>query len=273
MKSRRSGRGLPRRGVPLGQHFLTGPWAARTLAHAVNVGLNETILEIGPGRGALTRELLSVGHVVAIEKDAELIDALRRTFSDEIASGRLHLICGDIRDIAPETLGLERYLIAANIPYYITGEIIRQFLTARMQPRAMALLVQKEVAERIIARDEKASILSLSVKAYGTPRIVAKVGRGNFSPPPEVDSAILLIDGISRGKFLDVDEETFFKAVRAGFSSKRKYLSTNLANVFGKVAVATAFSSCKIPAKCRAEDVDLNAWLRLARALQNTSRT
>lgn len=254
----RSGRKNPQRGARLGQHFLTGQWAARKLAEVVAVRPDETILEIGPGKGALTKELLATGaHVTAIEKDPDLVVRLRKS---NMGQTRLTLIEADIRDIAPEKLGLKNYVVAANIPYYITGEIIRQFLTCVTPPRAMALLVQKEVADRIIARDGKESILSLSVKAYGNPKIIAKVARGNFSPPPSVDSAILLIDRISKEFFNGASEGSFFKVVRAGFAGKRKFLANNLANVFGKEKTVAGFIACAVPEKARAEDLPLEKW-------------
>ena len=254
------------RGARLGQHFLTGQWAARALARAAEVRAGETILEIGPGKGALTKELLATGNkVVAVEKDEVLVGQLEDAFAHETTSGALTLVSQDIRnfDVASSNLIAGTYVVAANIPYYITGEIVRTFLTAKKQPRAMALLVQKEVAERIIARDGKESILSLSVKAYGAPKIVAKVSRGNFSPPPSVDSAILLIENISRTFFVDVDESVFFKIVRDGFASKRKFLVSNLC-VFGKENVSRAFAACGISEKARAEDVPLEKWKLLA---------
>jgi 16S rRNA (adenine1518-N6/adenine1519-N6)-dimethyltransferase len=259
-----------KRGARLGQHFLTGQWAARKLAAAVSVRAGETILEIGPGKGALSRELLAKGaKVVAVEKDEALVGQLAQTFAVEIASGKLVVVGDDIRNFDPTTFGFAArgYVVAANIPYYITGEIIRQFLTAAVQPRAMALLVQKEVAERIIARDGKESILSLSVKAYGSPKLIAKVSRGNFSPPPSVDSAILLVDDISKRFFSDVSEKEFFTVVRAGFASKRKFLANNLGGQFGKENVLKAFIACKIDEKTRAENVHLNEWRHLAKEI------
>ena len=159
----------------------------------------------------------------------------------------------------------EPYTVAANIPYYITGEIIRQFLTAQHQPSTMALLVQKEVAQRIVAQKE--SILSLSVKAYGTPKIVAKVSRKHFSPPPSVDSAILLIENISRDFFAEISEEDFFTVVRAGFAAKRKMLANNLSTVFPKQKVLEALAACGVPEKARAEDVALGEWKALTKKL------
>ena len=288
-----------RKGARLGQHFLIHSWAASALALAAPLQRGETILEIGPGKGILTRELLKLGSVIAIEKDTALVHTLRETFAAEIATGRLSIFSGDVRDVMMElretvpdarhgemarepykrtvsaTLRLRNeedgivlrggYVVAANIPYYITGEIIRQFLTAPAQPRAMALLVQKEVAQRIVS--EKESILSLSVKAYGKPRIIAKVPRKHFSPPPSVDSAILLVESISRDFFENIPEKIFFDIVHAGFASKRKLLANNLSVHFPKERVLAALSSASIDARARAEVVPLEKWGVLARAL------
>jgi 16S rRNA (adenine1518-N6/adenine1519-N6)-dimethyltransferase len=167
--------------------------------------------------------------------------------------------------VTPDSLGIEKYVVAANIPYYITGEIIRHFLTAPKQPRAMSLLIQKEVAERIVARDGKESILSLSVKAFGKPSIVAKVPAGCFNPPPRVDSAILLVENISRDFFDTIKEEDFFKVIKAGFASKRKMLAGNLKGLFGDAAGTLA--ECHIDPKVRAEDLQLNQWKLLTQKL------
>jgi 16S rRNA (adenine1518-N6/adenine1519-N6)-dimethyltransferase len=253
-----------RKGARLGQHFLKHGWAARALAKAVALRPGETFVEIGPGKGILTRELLAEGPVVAIEKDEVLCAKLREDFADDIASGKLVLIEGDVRDFDPAALA-GAYAVAANIPYYITGEIMRQFLSADAQPRAMALLVQKEVAQR--ATSDKESLLSLSVKAYGNPRIVEKVPAKHFSPPPSVDSAILLISGISKEFFSDIAEDGFFRLLHQGFAQKRKMLIGNLSNAYEKERVRAAFALAGIPEKARAEDVALPQWKVLVRAL------
>ncbi len=258
-------------GERLGQHFLIHSWAARALAHAAVPHEGETILEIGPGKGALTKELLALlpaqagGTVVAVEKDDALVQILRENFPNDIAKGRLRIVQEDVRDVTPESLGLENYVLAANIPYYITGEIIRQFLTAQRPPRTMALLIQKEVAQRIVS--EKGSILSISVRAYGEPRIVEKVPKKHFSPPPSVDSAILAVEHISKDFFRDVDEAQFFRVVKAGFASKRKFVANNLATMFDKEKVLSAFESAHVPEKARAEDMSLAQWKEVAKAL------
>ena len=135
-----------RKGARLGQHFLIHSWAAKKLAYAAAPQAGEIILEIGPGKGVLTRELLQLGKVIAIEKDPALVELLQKTFVEELQDGRLQLIEQDVRDFNPANCQLVtgNYIVAANIPYYITGEIIRQFLTADAQPRAIALFVQKK---------------------------------------------------------------------------------------------------------------------------------
>jgi len=257
-----------RRGARLGQHFLNAEWVARDLVAAVAPREGEVIVEVGPGRGALTEKLLATGNVVvAIEKDEALGAFLLEKFAEVVAAGKLHLMEGDIRDgDTYDVLAGRPYVVAANIPYYITGEIIRDFLTAAHQPRAMALLIQKEVAERIVARDGKESILSLSVKAYGTPKVVAKVPAGCFNPPPSVDSAILLVENISREFFADISEELFFKTVKAGFAAKRKQLGGNLEKVFGEAA-GQALSAAGVVKTARAEDVALEAWRKIVQGL------
>ncbi|HWP61259.1 MAG TPA: rRNA adenine N-6-methyltransferase family protein, partial [Candidatus Paceibacterota bacterium] len=141
---------MKKRGARLGQHFLANTMYASKLAQAVRIGAGDTVVEIGPGKGALTNALLATGaRVIAIEKDEALVEVLRGKFPEEISEKQLELIEGDVRDFEAPA---QAYAVAANIPYYITGEIIRQFLTAQNQPQRTALLVQKEVAERIVAK-------------------------------------------------------------------------------------------------------------------------
>lgn len=256
---------MKRGGAKLGQHFLIHSWAARALAHAVPLNEGETYLEIGPGKGILTRELLSLGPCVAVEKDPELIPRLEETFAEEIRTGKFKLVEDDVRNISADSLGLGSYVVAANIPYYITGEIVRQFLTAGNQPRALALLVQKEVAQRVVSKKE--SLLSLSVKAYGVPHIAEKVPKKHFSPPPKVDSAILVIERVSKDFFSDITEDNFFKVAHAGFASKRKMVVNNLAVVFGKEKALAALAAAGIPEKARAEDIGVEGWKELTRGL------
>lgn len=180
----------------LGQNFLTSVPARIAMVKAGEVQEKDTVLEIGPGRGFLTQELLQTGaHVVALEKDSDLLPLLREAFS---TYKNFSVIEGDALTFEPtqETLQSTHYKLIANIPYYITGAIISRYLSHKNQPDVMVILIQKEVAERIIARDNKESILSLAVKVYGNPKIIKKVDKGSFNPIPKVDSAILSIQDI-----------------------------------------------------------------------------
>ncbi|MBX9765206.1 16S rRNA (adenine(1518)-N(6)/adenine(1519)-N(6))-dimethyltransferase RsmA, partial [Patescibacteria group bacterium] len=252
------------RGAKLGQHFLTNAGIARIVAESSGAAENVRVYEIGPGKGMLTKELLALGaSVTAVEKDPEMSAILHTEFAAEIKKKTLTVIEGDARDYTPDAVFPKgEYVIAANIPYYITGELIRTALTSKNQPKAVALLIQKEVAERI-ARSKKESLLSLSVKAYGTPKYVKTVSAGSFNPPPAVDSAVLSITNISRKHFAHTSEDAFFRVIKAAFAQKRKTLGGNLKKVFG-VKALEALSYAGIPEKERAENVPLALWLRVA---------
>lgn len=251
----------------LGQNFLLHAQTAERIANASGISKDDTVLEIGPGTGKLTRALLlRAKRVIAIEADAELIPTLTETFKKEIAEGALTLIRGDVRTFDPASLQ-KSYHLVANIPYYITGEIIRQFLTTPRQPQSITVLVQKEVAERI-ARAKKESLLSLSVKAYGTPKYQFTVPRGAFFPAPSVDSAVLSIQNLSKKAFTDEKEEVhFFSVLHAGFAHKRKLLARNLESVASEEKIIAVFEEIGIPKKARAEDLSVSTWLLLSRAL------
>lgn len=257
----------------LGQHFLHSPSALAQIIAAARLKEGETVLEIGPGTGILTEALLQTGaRVIAVEKDPRSIEMLKQGFSKEIAEKRLEPILGDILDekIVNSSLpsGNGNYAIVANIPYYITGAILERFLEHAPRPNRMVLLVQKEVAERIIAKDKKESILSISVKVFGTPRILGEVPRGAFVPPPTVDSAILGIDGISDRIFSEnkLESTRFFSMIRAGFAHKRKYLLRNLESVAEKEKLDEIWAVQGLDPKVRAEDLSVREWVEIAHA-------
>ena len=252
----------------LGQHFLHSKKALAAIIEAAAIAPCDTILEIGPGTGVLTRSLLETGaHIIAVEADKDMCELLSKDFRTALKARQLDLIEGDVRERAfANLIGNKPYSIVANIPYYITGELLRLFLTHHHQPKSMTLLVQKEVAERI-ARSKKETVLSLSVKAYGTPRYVMTVPARYFNPPPKVDSAVLHIDHISRNFFADVSEERFFKVVKAGFLSKRKTLTNNLVGFGDKAQVTAILAQLGLPENIRAEDVSLEEWRHIAAML------
>lgn len=257
----------------LGQYFLTNPRVVKKMIDAARLQKGDTVLEIGPGTGTLTEGLLDAGAaVIALEADERAVTALRERFAEALASKQLTLHHTDVRDgaitdfVPPDAA----YAVVANIPYYLSGMLLRTTLEGAHQPHRVVFLVQKEVAERITQhknKDKKESLLSLSVKAYGTPRYAATVSRGNFAPQPSVDSAILAIDDISRARFKTLDEKWFFRVLHAGFSSRRKQLVGNLAVLRDKKTLLEQFSALDIPPNVRGEDLSIDAWCALAAAL------
>ncbi len=277
----------------LGQNFLIAPKVAERIALLASSGHDvsrRVVLEVGPGKGMLTRELLKRAEkVVAIEKDDRLYELLQTSFSKEIKLGRLQLVHGDAVNLLglgnwkselenpnSEFLIPNSYTVAANIPYNLTGELLRLFLSAEPKPASVTVLVQKEVAERVVAKDGKESILSLSVKAYGEPHFEGKVPRTLFRPVPGVDSAILHIANVSNAFFDTLlprfnlsskVEGAFFALVRLGFAHKRKFLLSNLADLHDRTKLVAAFENIGIQKTARAENLTLSQWSALFVAL------
>lgn len=262
----------------LGQNFLRNEGVIKKIRDAADPAGNDVILEIGPGKGALTGELLGfAGKVIAVEKDDELFAHLGERFSKEISKGLFDLVNGDILEFDPEILRFYgSYKLIANIPYNITGAIVEKFLSAAFQPEMMVLMVQKEVAERIVAKDKKTggagkeSILSIAVKAYGIPSYICTVKAGSFVPAPSIDSAVIRISEISRKNFSDKHhEEVFFQIVKAGFAHKRKMLSGNLKNILEPYIVEESMKASTLHPSVRAEDLSIDDWLNLSRLVYN----
>jgi 16S rRNA (adenine1518-N6/adenine1519-N6)-dimethyltransferase len=271
----------------LGQNFLKDKSALRKIVEVSEIGPDDVVLEICPGKGALTSFLLQSGaRVLAVEKDHRLIPELQERFENQVTSGQLEIIEGDILEMDAQSLfqnlfhvsragreaefKTQHYRLVANIPYYITGQILRNFLETEYQPRSMTLMVQKEVAERIVARDGKESILSLSVKAFGTPRYVQTVAAKYFSPAPSVDSAILYIGGISQQTLAGqgISAEIFFTYLKTGFAGKRKQLAKNLSALHQRSEIESALADLDLPKQIRAEDMNIDQWLLLIKKLQ-----
>ena len=259
----------------LGQNFLKSEPALRKIVEAGEIKSDDVILEIGPGKGALTKKLLATScQVIAVEKDTDLYDLLKNKFQEEILSSKFKLVNEDILefDIKKYKLSAESYKLIANIPYNITGAILKKFLTEKNQPTLMVLMVQNEVAKRIVARDGKESILSISVKAYGEPKMIMKVPARYFSPAPKVDSAIIAIKNISRKNFTspqpspwkgeggNINEEKFWEIVKTGFAHKRKRLGNNLKSLFSDKKDMLIHIENK-----RAEDLSLSDWIELSK--------
>jgi 16S rRNA (adenine1518-N6/adenine1519-N6)-dimethyltransferase len=252
----------------LGQNFLTAPSVVTNIVRSGNVSDVDTVLEIGPGKGVLTKALLLSGAtVMAIEKDDALYEYLQTEFSEYIKSNKLKLIHGDVLQILPTLILKDEYKLIANIPYNITGKIISDFLSRDHKPSCMVLMVQYEVAARIVGRQNKPSILSIAVEVYGKPKLIQRVSAGSFYPKPRVDSAVLLISEISGSFFKNnnIPEDIFFKTLKSGFAHKRKKLSSNLKEVFDEVDWNKVFIDLKLAPNTRAEEINKETWLDLSK--------
>jgi 16S rRNA (adenine1518-N6/adenine1519-N6)-dimethyltransferase len=261
----------------LGQHFLTSDIVPGWMCDAAEIASNDKVIEIGPGTGILTRELIKRGaQVIALEADLRAIEVLQETFANELTSGQLTLIHQDVRtlDVTHLPVTDRQFKVVANIPYYLSGMLFRTFLESPVQPTTLVYLVQKEVAKRIttgISRGEKESLLSLSVKAYGTPEYVRTVSKGHFNPPPKIDSAIIAVRNINRDLFTDITEDQFFKVLHLAFGNKRKQLAGNLSKDFDRETVTHTLSTLELPVSVRAEDVPLKMWPILVHAIFSTA--
>lgn len=247
-----------------GQNFLTQPKIAQDIVDVGGLSKKDKVLEIGPGKGMLTEKILATGaKVVAVEKDRDLIGFLENKFEKEIKKSQLKIINEDILNFDVSKNFNANYKLIANIPYYITGIILRKFLESKNQPKIMVLMVQYEVAKRIVSKDMKESILSISIKAYGIPKIIKRVSAGSFFPKPNVDSAILSIENISKDLFIrnKISEKKFFEIIKRGFSSKRKKLSSNLGIKKG------LWEKSGLSENIRAEELSLENWIDLIKIL------
>ena len=283
----------------LGQNFLKSQSALKQIIEAGDLKKGEIVLEIGPGKGALTEKILETGAILfAIEKDRELIAFLEEKFQKYIENKSFFLIEGDVLELnikeilknvvsksiaqaGEPSIAIRQqanmrgfrnnifqdnsqkntfniYKIIANIPYNITGAILKKFLTEENSPERMVLMVQNEVAKRIVANNEPESILSISVKAYGKPKIITKVPARYFSPAPKVDSAVILIKDINKDLFKEnkISEDKFWQIVKTGFAHKRKKLSSNLKNL---IKLDEKYTNS------RAEELEIKDWIELTK--------
>ena len=253
----------------LGQNFLQDPLALEEIVSAAEIQPTDTVLEIGPGLGSLTRYLaISAKEVVAVELDPNLLPPLQAALHPY---SNVRLIQGNILKLSPKDLITEKdYLVVANIPYYITSAVIRHLLEAEVKPRRMVLTVQKEVAERISAKPGDMSLLALSVQVYGKPSIAARIPASAFFPTPKVDSAILCVDIYPAPLIKPELLNTFFKLIKAGFSQKRKTLRNSLSSGL-HISPANAVEllvRTGIDPQRRAETLSIEEWEKLSETIK-----
>ena len=278
-------RAKPSKGM--GQNFLVHQLTLNKIIEAGQVNSGDTILEIGPGIGTLTRELAKhAKQVIAIEKDGMMVEILKETL---LHFKNVNVINGDIlkmnfqipnpkSQINPNAQLPKKYKIVANIPYYLTSPLIRMFLETKNQPELMVLMLQKEVAQRICAVPPNMSILAVSVQFYATAKVMFSVGKEKFWPSPKIDSAIIKITPHKTD--LPVPAELFFQIVKAGFSHPRKQLANNFYQILGgksasakssgvtKEEIIAWLSKNNLKPSQRAETLTIQDWVNLTKSYQ-----
>lgn len=248
----------------LGQNFLIDPHYLARVADAGNISGEDLVLEIGAGIGNLTLQLAErAKEVIAVEIDPKLIPILQSVTASKT---NVNILQGDILRIDLDDLfQSEAFQVVANIPYYITSNLMRHITSGENRPQRMILTIQKEVAERIIARTGKLSLLALSVQVYGSPTLVSIVPAGTFYPVPKVDSAVVRVDFFQSPLIPEAQLDSFFIVAKAGFSQKRKKLRNSLSAGLNleKEMVETLLAEVDIDFNRRAETLSLNEWIKL----------
>lgn len=252
---------LPRAKKSFGQNFLVDSTAVQKIIAAAEIKKGETVLEIGPGTGVLTRALVDAGaYVIAVEADKDLIPPLQKAFG-----GQIELIHGDALSLNHSTtprLHDFSYKLVANIPYNITSQVLERFLTTSPRPSRMVLMVQKEVAERITAQPPKMSLLSVICQLYAKCERISIVKAGAFRPIPKVDSAVVRLD-LYNPKHPSLgarDPEQAIALAKRGFHARRKQLKSNLGP-----AIVPVLTSLDIDPKARAETLTVKQWMNVSK--------
>lgn len=252
----------------LGQHWLKDRDVLAHIADEAHITKDDTVLEIGPGLGTLTSELLRrAQNVIAVELDGDLAAKLPGQFPGKA----LEVVNQDILTFDLTQLP-KGYVVVANVPYYITSKIIQLLTTSSNPPRSIVLLIQKEVAERIVATPGDMSILAISAQVYATVRLGDVVPAELFTPPPKVDSQVVVLDMLPKPKVSEEEIRAFFRVVKAGFSAKRKKLRSSIASGLhlAKPEVERVLTAAGINPDDRAEQLSVDDWLRLTKTVSQT---
>lgn len=248
----------------LGQHWLKDRDVLAHIADCAELTESDTVLEIGPGLGTLTSELLRRSKkVIAVEFDEDLARKLPGQFPGK----NLEVVQSDILSFDLSALPTG-YKVVANVPYYITSKIVQLLMTAENKPDIAVLLVQKEVAERLAARPGDMSILAVSAQLFADVTLGDVVPAELFTPPPKVDSAVVILQTRKEPFLRDISEKEFFRLVKAGFSAKRKKLRSSLSGGLGisKADAEILIKKAGIDPDNRAENLSLDDWVKLVEA-------
>ncbi len=244
----------------LGQHWLTDIQVLEAIAEYAQIENTDTVLEIGPGLGTLTKKLLQqAGHVIAVEIDRDLVDNLTKSGNNNLTVVQGDILKFDLTELPPA------YKVVANIPYYLTSNLIKTLSESLNPPSIMVLLVQKEVARRVSASPGQMSILALSAQLYNKAKLGIEVPAEMFQPPPKVDSQVIVLSRHTKPLFKDLDTKIFFRLIKAGFSAKRKKLSSALSGGLGmsKQDAITLLEQSGIDPSLRAQNLSLSDWHQL----------
>lgn len=257
----------PKKG--LGQNFLADAHHLQKIVDAAGLTPADTVLEIGPGPGTLTRLLAeTAGQVIAVELDAAMVHLLRTetSYLPNLTVVQADILQTRVQELLPDAA--RPYKVVANLPYYITSAAIRHLLESDPRPQRVVVTIQKEVAQRIVAQPGQMSLLAVSVQFYGAPVLVHQIPAGAFFPPPKVDSAVVRIDVFPQPAVSTATPEAFFRVVKAGFSQKRKQLKNTLAAglQLPGTEVTSALHAAGIEPSRRAQTLSLAEWGRLADA-------
>ncbi|KPK10923.1 MAG: hypothetical protein AMJ56_07000 [Anaerolineae bacterium SG8_19] len=250
----------------LGQNFLTDSQILSRISSAADLNPEDNILEIGPGLGALTKQLAPyVKRIVAIEIDDRLFPILKDQL---VGYENVELVHADILKMEPADFFDSAYKVVANVPYYITGAILRHILSSNLKPAIMVLTVQQEVAERLAAHPGQMSILSTTVQMYAKVEVLFKIKAGAFWPRPDVDSAVVLLSLYEKSIVHSADEQAFIRLVKLGFSQKRKQLQNNLRALgYSRQELMSHLAQVGIDGRRRAETLSVEEWLDIYHAL------
>ena len=247
----------------LGQHWLKDPEILAEIAAVAELVADDVVLEIGPGLGTLTSRLLArASAVTAVEFDGDLARKLPGQFPGK----NLEVINEDILQFDLNQLP-KGYKVVANVPYYITSKIVEKLMTAENKPILAVLLVQKEVAQRIVAESGEMSILAVSAQLFAQVELDIEVPRQFFTPPPKVDSQVVVLRTRTEPLVASEDQKDFFRVIKAGFSAKRKKLRSSLSGGLGvsKDVAEQLLKKADISPDVRAEDLTIEDWQRLLR--------
>lgn len=253
----------------LGQNFIHDPNVLEKIVSIAELSPDDTVLEIGPGTGALTKHLaqaLPQGQLIAVEIDQRLEPILRDRF------GEMENVSFIFGDILEQRIGhivpVDNYVVVANLPYYITSAILRHLLEAERRPRSIIITIQLEVGERLVAKPGDMSLLAVSVQFYAQAKIEMRINRAVFYPRPEIESAVVRLDLYETSPYDVPSEKLFFRVVKAGFSQKRKQLKNGIASGLDMTAEAASqlIESVGIDPRRRAETLAMEEWAALSRA-------